>query len=93
MKRNSSLLTKTSLKKTKIKARGKQTDDYEDWKHNVAIPHLKATSVYTCANGCGASWKLDVGHIKPRSTHPHLKKELTNVRWECIPLNRFGACQ
>ena len=65
-----------------IKAKGKRTLEYEKWRDKVAKPYLDSSQGHFCA-WCGTTWGLDVDHIKNRSTHPHLKMELSNVRYLC----------
>lgn len=69
-----------------IKKRGKQTIKYEQWRDEVAIPHLDKIG-HKCVE-CGATGKLDVDHIKNRGSHYHLRMTLSNVQYLCRPCHR-----
>lgn len=91
-------MKRTQLKTTKplnrwgiIKKTGPGTVAYETWKREVALPYLLSQCRTMCAV-CGTTRGLQVGHILPRSTHPHLKMELSNVRFECRNFNYYGVC-
>jgi hypothetical protein len=92
VKRTSSLKRNAALRQTQLKKKGKQTNEYQRWKKEVAIPYLESHYPHCCARGCGETRLLDLGHIRARSTHPQLVMELTNVEWQCLFYNRFGAC-
>ncbi len=73
-------------KRKPLKTRGKRTLIYEEWRDNIAIPHLDKTYGHRCSyDGCNETKNLDVDHILKRGSHPKLKMELTNVRWMCRP--------
>ena len=70
-----------------IKQRGKRTIEYENWRDNVARPHLDKKG-RRCAQ-CGAvGVPLDVDHIKNRGSHYHLRMNLSNVQYLCRPCHR-----
>lgn len=53
------------------------------WRDEVAIPYLDEKFGHVCsAEGCYSS-VVDVAHILGRGSHPHLKMELSNVKYLC----------
>lgn len=92
MKRTQLKTTKSINRWANIKKTGPQEAAYALWKHEVALPYLLSLGRKICAE-CGTDRNIQVGHILPRSTHPHLKMELSNVRFECTNFNYYGVCK
>lgn len=91
-------MKRTNLKKTKsinrwggIPKTGAGEAAYATWKREVALPYLLSQGRKICFF-CGTDQNVQVGHILPRSTHPQLKMELTNIMFECLPHNYYGVC-
>lgn len=71
---------------------GAQEAAYALWKTEVALPYLLTHGPKVCFD-CGTSHNIQVGHIQARSTQPHLKMDLTNIRFECRNHNYYGVCK
>jgi len=71
-------------KPKRIKQIGRKGLAYNEWRDNVAIPHLIAKNGYKCAL-CGSGGKLDVDHIQKRRMGgaPSRTMNLNNVRFLC----------
>lgn len=71
-------------KRKPISHRGKQALIYEAFRDKVAIPYLDERYGHVCSfKGCNKTEGLDVDHIRPRGSNPHLKLEVTNLRYLC----------
>lgn len=71
------------MAKTRMKAYGKQTTRYNQFRDTIARPYLIDKFGEKCAHCGRADLPLDVDHIKKRGSNPELKYELSNLQLLC----------
>jgi len=85
-----------TIEKTKpITKQGKRSLEYEEWKKKVAIPYLNKTQGKFCSECMREpdnNYRLEVDHIKKRSTHPELRMDLKNIRYLCVGVYSLDGC-